>query len=68
MAHHYSWADEVDPWQEHCDYEANARYDYAREAWGSELDAEYEANDDRDEGSFGPWLPIAEDPNADRPF
>lgn len=33
-----AWLDEegvVDTFQEHCDYEANARYDYLREAYGS---------------------------------
>lgn len=35
MAHYYAFAEEVDTWQEHCDYEDNARFDYLSEAYGA---------------------------------
>jgi hypothetical protein len=50
----YAWADPVDPWQEHADYEANAGFDYLREAYGAT--AEGLADDDGQPEDCPPFL------------
>ncbi len=57
---HYSWMEPVDLFQEHCDYEANARYDYISEAYGdmiedNKFEPYYDALDEGFVGSYQDW-------------
>lgn len=72
----YEWMrpmTEAELWQEHCDYEANAEYDYRRELY-SALDAEHEfacdeaASREEFEAFIGPHLPLDHPLNDFIPF
>ena len=68
-----------DHWLEHCEYEANAGYDYMREAYGAEADAfnegEYRAEmayqaelHAADVAAFGPYVEVAGEVDDEIPF
>jgi hypothetical protein len=60
----------VDSWQEHCDYEANAQYDYIREAYAYECDETADNYYDHAHmvQTFGPWIPVPTSADLDIPF